>query len=143
MTVLAFMYRTYYMWSIKENFVGAYEDKDDALAKLRGHEDETNLELIDTETYAMTKYEWQPSYRHIVVDYQKEEYVQYRWDSDAPLIAIKWDGDTRKYNEHNPLVYGGSWYPEEHAPDDKDLEESWHKKNYPHLFNKEVPDGGT
>jgi hypothetical protein len=132
--ILAFLYRTYYCWGPKSCFVGAYDDTDDALAKLRGHEDETNLELIDTETYQITKYVWQPTYRHIIVASEKEEYVHYRWDKQAPLIRVVWDGPLRRYNEHNDLVYGGKWYSEDQVPDEDDLFQSWHKKNYPQLF---------
>lgn len=60
--IAAFVFKQYYMWGVKDNFRGIYDDEEQLLIMLRGSREYCFLETMDLETLEFHRYEWQPTY---------------------------------------------------------------------------------
>lgn len=112
MAYLAFIYDTYYCHGVKESFAGAYADREEACERLRGGRWEfQHLELMDSDTFGITVYEWLPLYNYkywYLAGGEKKETLTHSWDETKPVIELEWDGN-RRYGHNTIFFDAGRW----------------------------------
>ena len=110
--VAAFLYETYYPPGIFGSFAGVYCNWKEAVQTLKGHSKE-NLETMNLETLEIRRFRWKSLYNyHQVSSYPErgKETLTHSWDKNAPVIDLVWDGEYRRYGQHNnALLEAGEW----------------------------------